>query len=437
MKFSIALTLLILVLGIASNWQTHQQLVFVREYHAELVAKAAQSGIPTEPMRRRDDSPNTKRMRENAQGNGKALAADFITAVIETEAFKRKNVIADEALKRKNLDLLASVMSLDSDQIRILISELLLASKELKVGQREELREILAGIANDHPQAALELFAKSAAIINEYSFGKQILNTSLTKWAIEAPMATVEWVRKNGEKFPELIDRNTKCKILSSATENHPELTLPVIKGLGLEQDLNALSIVEKLPKNAAERMAALVAIPAKLASLPEGESKTNASNLMLNGIMRSAVEEGFDAGTKWLIQAGFTPEQLSHMPDENFFYQIKLDESGKWVEWFSKTLTSGKTDICIRKMIEKWTEKDHRAAGEWLASTPEGPAKNSSIRAFAETIASRDPQTAEQWAMTLPPGNDRRNTLKRIHHKWPNNQEVAKEAFAKMHHLK
>lgn len=225
MKFSVTFTLFIIALGIVINWQTHQQLVFVRECHTELVAKAAQSGVPAEPTPRQDNSRNTKRVRENTKGNGKALAANFIATIIEIDALKRKSGIVDKTLEKKNLDLLASVNSLDSGQIKILISELLLANKDLKESQRDELRHNLIGIVNDHPQATLELFAKSVAIITEYSFGRQIIYTSLSTWAMEDPMASAEWMHKNSDKFPDLIDQTTRSGIINDIAVSHPELT--------------------------------------------------------------------------------------------------------------------------------------------------------------------------------------------------------------------
>lgn len=437
MRFSIALALLILALGLPLGWRASQRLASARERHAQLVAKAAQSGITHDPAHSHDGMRVTKRERENKERGGKRLAADFIATAIETEAFKRENGTPDEALQKKNIDLLASVRSLDSAQIKVLMTELLIASKDLKEGQREELRHTLVGIANDHPQVALALFAESANIIKEYSFGKHVINTSLTKWAMEDPMATIEWVRKNRDKFPDLIDRETTLRMLSDAAANHPELALQMVQGLGLEQDNYALFRAADSPKTAEERTATLAAITAQLALLPAGAAKDQMSDYLISGLMYNAAKDGFDAGTRWLDNAGFTPEQLARLADGDFSYLVRLGETGKWIEWMDKTLTGGKADKDIRNIVRDWTEKDHQAAGKWLASTPEGSVKNTSIRSFAETVSKYDPETAAQWAMTLPPGENRANTLKKIYENWPENNEAAKEAFAEKHGLK
>ncbi len=118
----------------------------------------------------------------------------------------------------------------------------------------------------------------------------------------------------------------------------------------------------------------------------------------------------------------------------------MKLPEIGQWVEWIARTAPAGKADATIRKLVNRWTNDDHQAAGNWLASAPENPAKNVAIRSFAETVSKYVPETAAQWAMTLPAGEARATTLKTIYKNWPKDDAASKAAattFANEHRIK
>ncbi|MES2660174.1 MAG: hypothetical protein V4689_16240 [Verrucomicrobiota bacterium] len=435
MKISIALSLLILAIGATFGWQDHQRLATVRESHAKLVAEAAKSGITLDPANPEDGVRVTKREREDKEKDAKKAAVEFIAFAKEMEAMEKKGGEPDEATQKKIMEFMDRMMSLDAAQLKILIAEVR-ANKELK----DESREGLIGfsimtLASDHPQAALALFTESSDLFKDNGMGKHVISSSLAKWAKDDPMGALEWVRTNGEKFPDLINDDAKRGMISGAAVNDPKLAFRLISELGLKDGDNALRSIVDAAKTPEDRTATLAALREHLASLPEGEMRDQASKSAMLSLAQNAAKEGFEAGSKWIENAGFTPDQLIEI--SGFSYNVRGDETGQWVEWMGENLPEGKSSNGIRNMVRNWTENDYQAAGKWLAATPDGPAKNISIRTYAETVARYEPESAAQWAMTLPPGKDREETLKNIYQRWPKDDEAAKEAFAKEHGIK
>lgn len=154
------------------------------------------------------------------------------------------------------------------------------------------------------------------------------------------------------------------------------------------------------------------------------------------SSLVGAAAKDGFESATRWISQAGFSSDELEKL-SRILPYNVKLGETGQWLEWLGKTLPSGRADDGINRMVSKWTEKDYRAAGTWLASAPDGSVKQTAVQSYAQTVAPYDPQAAVQWALTLPPGEMRQQTLVQIVVKWPREDAAGAEAFAKEHGIK
>ncbi|HEY1121423.1 MAG TPA: hypothetical protein VGE67_07465 [Haloferula sp.] len=439
MKLSIALSVLILAIGALLGLQDRRRLEAVRESHDKLVAEAARSGITVDSANPEDGVRVTKREREDKEAEAKDAAVKFIAFAKEMEEIEKKGGAPDESVQRRVMDFLDRIMSLDAAQLKILIAEVREA-KDIK----EQTRQGLIGfcvmtLASDHPQAALTLLIESATdssgVLKMDGMEKQAMSTSLAKWAKDDPMAALEWVRKNGEKMPALVDDNAKRGMISGVAAQDPKLAFKLIGELGLKDGDRSIDSIVDAARTPAERTATLAALRDHLATLPEGDARDRASVGAIRSFFQNAVRDGFDAGTRWIENAGFTPDELGRIGDSGIQHSIKGSDTGKWVEWMGKTLPEGKADNGIRNMVSNWTESDYQAAGKWLASAPEGRAKELSVRSYAETVSSYEPESAVQWADTLPPGKGKEDTLKRIYQNWPKDNEASKaaaEAFKK-----
>ncbi len=441
MKISIALTLLILAIGGLLGWRDQQRLVVVRASHDQLAAEAAASGITVgDSSNPKDGVRITKRDREDKDAIARQAAADFIAFAREMEAMQKTGGPPDDKMQQRILDFMDRMMALDASQLTTLIAEFSAAP-----GLKDEIRQGLIGfsimtLANDHPQAALTLFTESSDLLGENPMGKHVISSSLAKWAKDDPLAALEWARANGEKHPDLVTDDAKAGIIAGAAANDPKLAFSLIAELGLKDASDGIQKITAAARTPAERTATLAALNGYLATISDAAARKNAEQTAINQLTRGAVKDGFDAGSKWIAEAGITPDQLAGLGTESISYLIKDEDNGKWIGWMETNLPKKEADHGIRNMVKRWTEQDYQAAGTWLATAPAGPAKESSVRAYAETVAEYEPETAAQWALTLPPGKQRDETLVNIYEKWPQKDDASKaaaQAFADAHGIK
>lgn len=437
MRISIALSLLILAIGAMIGWNDHQRLIVVRSNHDKLVAEAARAGFTLDSGNPDDGVRVTKRGREDKEAIARQAAADFIAFAREMEATQKMGGPADDASQKKILDFMDRLMSLDAAQLKTLIAEVR-ATKDLK----DEMRQGLIGfsimtLANDHPRTALALFTESSDLLEESGMGKHVISSSLAKWAKEDPTGALDWVRENGKKFPDLVTDDAKNGMISGVAAGDPKLAFQLIGELGLKETNSVAVVIMQAAKTPEERTASLAALREHLATITDENARDEMSGNAIRALVQNAAKDGFEAGSQWITDAGFTPRQLEDIGNHGFTYAIKGEDTGKWVEWMGNALPPGKADTSIRNMVQNWTQNDYQAAGKWLATTPDGPSRNISVSTYAETVSQYEPEIAAQWAMTLPPGKDRDSTLKNIHRNWPKDDAAGAEAFAREHRIK
>ena len=437
MKISIAFSILILALGAMFGWHVHQRLANSRETHDKLAAEAPQFGISIDSKNPADPVRFTKRSeRGNKDAEARLVAKDFIDFAQEMEAAEKIGGSPEESEQRKISDFMARVMSLDVGQLKILIAEI-----RDSVDLKEEARNGLIGfcfttMANDDPQAALAVFIASRDLLRKSGVSQQAVSNSLANWAKDDPMAALAWVRENEAKFPDFIDDSSKRGLISGAAVNDPKLAFRLIGELGMKNDSGVPFEIMDVAKTPEQRTAALAALREHVGGIQDESRRNEAAGNGGAMLVDATIRDGFDSAVTWLAKASLTPPELDGFVGR-LTHSIKIEETGKWIEWMGENLPAGKANGDIRSMVRHWTTDDYQAAGKWLAATPDGPAKNISIRSYAETVANYVPESAAQWAMTLPPGQDRDETLKHIYHAWPEKDDAAKEVFAKEHGIK
>ena len=160
MKFSLALSVLILAIGASLSWHHSQQLAVLRENRTKIAAEAATLGIPPDPSGRNDPLRTSKYERKNKAVTATAVLAEFVTFIKEMEAAGKSFESLDEADKGRIKEILGRFSSLDPAQLRAIATEVY-AAKDLKDEGREMiLRHALFQLAADHPQTALALFTQ-------------------------------------------------------------------------------------------------------------------------------------------------------------------------------------------------------------------------------------------------------------------------------------
>lgn len=441
MKISIALSLLILALAGAYGWKGHQRLEAAGKTRALLLAEAARFGIAADPAHAVDSVRLTKRgTREDKEAEARLAAKDFIAFAKEMEAIEKKGGQPDEATQKRIMGFLDRVMSLDAGQVKILIAEI-----KNTPDLREDSRQNLIGfsimsLAGDHPQTALAIFTESSDIFKDNGMGKQVVSTSLAKWAKDDPLGALDWVRQNGTKFPDLVSDEAKRSLVQGAAANDPKTAFKLIGELGLKggQIGNAISGIMGTAKTSDERTASLAALRGYTSGLTDEELRGKTEEAALQSLAGSVMREDYEAGSRWIESARLTPTELANF-SKGMDFDNDAKDRGKWIEWLGENPTY-QTSAQIGNIIQSWAETDYQAAGKWLAAAPAGATKNTSVRAYAETLSRYEPEAAAQWADTLPPGKDREETLSSIYGNWPKNDAASKAAaasFAKQHGIK
>ncbi len=435
MKVSIAVFILILLIAALIGVPGHQRLTTLRKSHAQLVAKATQLGISDDLANLANRVSNTKRKREDRDAAAKYFTGELIALAKELKFIEEKGSQPDKVQQMQIIELMDRIASLDSNQLKNHIAEILTA-KDLKDEARQEIMEFAIKIlSRDHPQAALALVTESLDV-----FGKGYLNPDvyvpLGNWAKDDPLAAVEWLKSNGAKFPELMNGSNEYGLLSGIVPQNPKLAFELIGELGVEKPNPFIQEIMRATKTPEERNAALAALREHLVSVKDDKTRGAISAEALTNWSYSLATEGFDTNSQWLAGANFTAAELESFSIGMYKSDMSGD-NGKWIEWLGEKLPPEKAKEQVRNHINYWTQRDYQAAGEWLVAAAPGPTKNTAIRSYAETVSEYEPTTAAQWALTLPPGEDRDATLKTIYQKWPKDDSPAKEAFKRQHGIK
>ena len=420
MKISLVLSVLILAAAASYHWRGSQRLARVWGNYTKLAAEAATFGITLDPSRPSDPVRITRRERENKDLETKATATDLIAYAKEIVVRGSWNGLGDEAQQKRTIEIMSRMISLDSTQLKFLIAEIRAAKDLTDQTRQNTISFALKTLCNDHPQAVLALVGESPDLLKDPSgMNGFIIPSSLANWAKEAPLAALEWVQKNGEKFPDVITDQTKIGMLADTAPNDPKLALKLIGDFKIKDVLHALSQIASSTRTPVERTTTLAALRDYLTAMPDEKARKEAADRSVGGLARGLAEEGFTSASRWIAGANLTPTEFENIADD-LNYPTRSNETGQWIDWIGEKLPAVKSEAKIREIMGEWTQLDYQAAGKWLASTPASPTKNTAVRSYAETVSKYDPATATQWAMTLPPGPERDATLKHIRDRSP-----------------
>jgi hypothetical protein len=424
MKISIAISILILAVAAIFGWTDHQRLAAVTEIHRSLSAEAAALGLSIDLENPAGAAPVTKRPRGDRDAKARIAAKELIAFAIEMEAYKEKGDQSDGAMQDRIVEFMDLMLSLDAGQMKILIAEFR-ASKEMEDDTRTGMIMFaIMSLATDHPEAALTLFTESEGLFDNEMIGNHVLSSSLANWASTDPDDALEWVRKNGEKYPDMITDKVKAGLVKGAGSNSVAVAFDVLRELQLKDPNNAISGLAGTVGSPAERTEFLTLFRDYLKTSPKSESSSPAFAMRFLG--EGIVNDGFKEGSSWIAGNNLSEQELEALAG-SIGSEAKSSEKGQWIEWMGESLSGDTKNRQIESTMRNWTQTDYRAAGEWLAAAPASAAKEISVSSYAETVAPHDPQTAAQWALTLPAGSKRQGTLKAVYEKWPQNSPESK----------
>lgn len=415
MKFSIALSILILAAAAFFGWQQQGQLDTARETRLQVMAEARALGLAPDALLADGNAPLPAKLGRTAAADktaaARAFSKELIAFAVEMKAAEKTNgAVPDEAMQTRGMETMARLLDFDADQIKQVIADLK-ESTEIDDGTRGEIIAFsVLMLASEHPEAALAIFTESSGIpkMHGMDMGDQVVSAALGKWAERDPLAALEWIREHSEKHADLVTDTTKSAVIAGAAKQDPKLALRLLDELKLEdysQIASGLAMAARSPDDSAGLLAAL---------REGGDKHRELLHLVLGTVASQVVSEGFEEGQRWLANAKLSDTEMAKF-GEGISQRDTNADTGKWIDWMTGKLPADQRDNRIRQMVTQWTRQDHKAASEWINSSPEGPAKVAAVKSFARTVAPFEPETALQWANTLPAGKDRDNLIREI----------------------
>jgi hypothetical protein len=436
MKKSIALAIAILALGAVPGLFQQKRLTALREDHRKLAAEAGKLGLSIDPSPSSSEPRLTKRQREDSEKRARSITAEVIAFAREMEAIEKSGGKTDEAFQKRAMEMMSRLMDLDASQLKQVIAGLR-DSDEISDATRGNIIAFsIMTLANDHPEAAVALYAESSDMLDKSMLGDHVISSALSRWAKLNPSAALDWVRKNSEEHPDLTGDEAKRGMITGIASNDPKFAFKLIGDLEVEDPMSAIhAIVMTGHDNPERRAEVLAALRGHLAGIRDESEREEVGSKALEVFARTADKEGFESLTSWMAESKFTPQEKEQFAGGLTYFTTKQD-TGRWVEWMAGNLSADDLPDPVREIVGEWTQQDYVAAGKWLSTAADGPAKTAAVESYAEAVAEYEPQIAAQWAMTLPPGPGRDSTLRTVYQNWPASDPEGAAAFAREHGL-
>jgi hypothetical protein len=404
-------TAFILVGGGVAGWRNHQAIARERAELERLEADASSA----EPCERDGRSRQSMQAREE-------VARDFARRLIKHwKDLPPKSEQGDEAVKGR-LDLLIEWDRLDSRQLKIVIAAL---RADVDLPEDERLMLVVIGIrhlARVDPSSVLEMAYSPEwrELIQGELRPQGLVPCAIFSLAQKDLDGALAWLRQH----PEWNEEGMKRILVEAVAQQD------LMRAFELADGDASLSygLIEAAP---ASEWLSLLTAARKKAGVLFGLKGGKFRDKLLDGIAQQFSDAGPAAAKGWLDQA-----ELNEAEALAFLGGIRNaqdhEHSGAWIDWAAARLPAKKISADVWSITRLWTQRDYKAAGEWLNRTAEGPVKQTAVTAYAEMVASQDPEVAAQWAVTLPAGKDRERVLKRVRDEWKKKDEAAAAEFAR-----
>lgn len=441
MKASICLTVFILALGASVGWREVQRISAARELRQKLTSEAAASGFSREGELPTAFKP---RKRRKPEVRARFVLDGYIASFRDYERMAASGdlQVAEAGMNERFVELQEQIRCLDVDEAKLLIAELR-SCREIDADRCQNLiQSIIEEIAEDHPSIALEILSESAASGADASLQsshRDMIASSIKKWAGDDAAAAMEWVRKSKGIFPVNLMDGAKQALIEGAAIRDPQAALHLLGEVDMEDPSDGMISIMDACKSPEQMTAVLSGLQDYLGSIKDEKRKAEARQNAVGFMACAAARSGFDSGTKWLASVNPSADEMTSFASNlsGNISEINGDEAAKWATWIGENSPAGGADKSVRTYVEGWALTDYRAAAEWIKSIPDGPTKNSATRAYAEEVSQYEPETAVQWAESLPAGNDRDATLKKIRKNWVKKDADGADAFALKYGIK
>jgi hypothetical protein len=430
MKLPLTLTFVILVAGSFWGWHEHQALSALNEQRRQVLSEVESYGIPTDLKTPFQPTKLSSRTKAKDAAQVKDYANRLVDFAKRMEAMQKSGEQGGPEFQKEVMEIIGGMLDLNGEQLKILVDDL-----RGRTDISDEMRKNMIGfsimmLAQDHPQQAIALFTESSDLMKMDGMGKMILSQSLTRWAQDQPDEALRWIEKNKEKYPDLVNDESKNSILKGAAQKDIRLAIQLMEELKLKDGWREIVSVAETP----EDQAALLTAIRNSSAENEGEEDSSRKKGM-DALADKIAAGGFEKATAFMKANQLSEDEISSLV-RNLNYSETKDDTGKWLDWMStQTLDAKDSQRRAESLVRNWTESDYKSAGEWLNQSQAGPVKDAATRSYIKTVAPYDSEVAVQWADTLP-ADKKGKAMKDILDQLKGKDSQAAEAFAQKYHL-
>lgn len=435
MKAPLALTAIILLGGAIWGVNEQRTVTKLREKHRLVLKEAERLGVSTDPSKPFAPHKHGKRQREDGGRKVRDFAETLVSFAKEMKEMEKSGKQPDAEMQKRIMDLMDGMLSLNGDELKILIAEL-----RGRSDMDDEMRKGMIGfsimmLAQEHPEKALAIFTESSDLLEDNPMRGHVLSSSLTQWAKDQPLAAVEWMKNNAAKHPDLINEESKRAVITGVAAKDFGLAFQLAAELKLPAvDHTLISMMARAADTPERQNEMLAAIRKQAAGMTDKSQAGEFTQAGVNSVFSRVMNSGYDTSIAWLENAGLSDQETSSLVTDLNYHSTKAD-SGKWLDWIARNGDPKLSENSTRHIVSEWTKNDYKAAGEWLAKAPASPIKEAAVISYAETVAPYDPEVAAQWADTLT-GDGKSKALKRIHSQLKSKNKAAADEFAGKHGL-
>jgi|GEM_PF-6329201 len=424
MKFPHILGIPILVGGSFWGWRAHRQTQAAEALCRQAQVEAAARGIISGSEKENSTTNIRRRQQEQSQRKAKEFADQLIA--LNRDFKEAQKAGRGEEVTKRNLELMEAMMSLSKEELKMLVVNIQSRLDIEAASKQDILGYPLMMLAQQHPEAALEIMTESGKSF----MGGYLVTSALTQLAQDSPMEAMEWIKRNGSKVSNLD--SMKAAIVVGGAQKDISVAFQMMLDLKLEGQ----SIVRQIARTAQtpeQQTDFLKAIRAKLDTLPDEKARTKMLDQGMSSLFEQVVSGGYEDAVKWVTTTGLTDKEQQQFIDS---IRYSNRNTPRWLDWLStQKLNPDSVETRVRSLFSTWTQNDYVAAGEWLTHAPAGIAKESATEAYIEAISTYDADTAYQWAKTLPEAKQK-SSIRQIYQILKTKDSAAAEAYATQHGL-
>jgi len=305
MKLPLALTFLILVAGSFWGVSENRHLTTLRERHRLVVREAAALGVSADPSKTVVTTKASQRPREDADRKAKEFAEKLVAFAKEMKELEKSGKQPDEAMQRRIMEMMDGMLSLNGDELKILIAELRERTDMDDDMRNGMLMFSIMMLSQQHPEAALALFTESSDLLDDNPMTKHALSAALGQWAKDQPLAALEWIKKNAEKHPELVTDDAKRAVITGAARNDFALAFQLIDELKISGDEGRIMMEIAHAADAPEQQVEFLrALRKQAADATDKEAGDRLVTAGLSSLFSKVAASGYDKTMEWMVSA-------------------------------------------------------------------------------------------------------------------------------------